>query len=756
MSWKFETYVEKIKFDVLREVARASYAGNFKDVEAKLPEILVPGRKANYRCCVYMERAIMAERIKITRGGEWDDFNIIDVIPIACDQCPMGGYTVTESCRGCIGHACKQACPKGAITVDSQHRAHIDKEKCVNCGLCAKACPFGAIYNFRRPCQKACPTGAITMDGNLSAKIDYSKCIVCGSCTQKCPFGAIASKTFITFVIDHIRNNILATKKRPIFAIVAPSVAAQFPGVKVEQIIEGIKKLGFTDIVEAAMGADIVTENEAKELVVKKVLTSSCCPAFVSYIQKFHPELRDKISHNPSPMAQTGKLIKAKYPDALTIFIGPCTAKKDERSKPEVRPYVDYVLTFTELRAMLSARDIELEKLKGEPLEGGSSFGRNFARIGGLSEAVVQALKELDIKDFELSSLACSGMKECIKAIESLATGTSKYNFIEGMACEGGCICGPESINHNTAVGKAFVNAYARSAKTKTIKESIEASGGRNYDVEYKKAEEAKAETKKVEAASVAPIPDQPGLKGKAFQAAPKAKHEEHTVLKQKSIFSSLRRLNSSDVAKDSKKVDVQEPATPAKPVEKPATPTKPVEQEPIEKVTAAAAKQEAKPAEKAVESVSEKPAAKQEAPAKPVEATANVEPPKSALASSLKTVQSTEAKAQPKPAQPTKAPEPKPIEPVKPAPAKPVNKPSAGPARDAFTPDSQKTIKTTIAKPTKPVFKPATESTRSKKITLGKTLLTKPQENSTTIVVDKQITIAESSPKKDDDSQDE
>ena len=484
MDWKFETYVEKIKFDVLREVARASYAGNFKEVEDKLPEILIPGRKASYRCCVYMERAIMAERIKITRGGEWDDFNIIDVIPIACDQCPMGGYTVTESCRSCIGHACKQACPKGAISIDSMHRAHIDKEKCVNCGLCAKACPFGAIYNFRRPCQKACPTGAITMDENLSAKIDYSKCIVCGSCTQKCPFGAITAKTFITFIIDHIRNNILATKKRPIVAMVAPAIAAQFPGVQIGQIIEGIRQLGFTDVVEVAMGADVVTNNEARELVEKKVLTSSCCPAFISYIRKFHPELNSKMSHNPSPMAQTGKLVKAKYPDALTVFIGPCAAKKDERSWADVRPYVDYVLTFVELRAMFAARDIEIEKLKGISYEDASPFGRGFAKVGGLSEAVVEALKEIDIKDFKLSSLACSGMKECIKALERLSSGDTKYNFIEGMACEGGCICGPDSLNHNTAVGKAFVSSHARSAKTKKVLESV-----KNSSEKYKSSE---------------------------------------------------------------------------------------------------------------------------------------------------------------------------------------------------------------------------------------------------------------------------
>ncbi len=390
----------------------------------------------------------------------------------------MGGYTVTETCRGCIGHACKQACPKGAVSIDANHRAHIDKTKCVNCGLCSKACPFGAIYNFRRPCQKACPVGAITMDENLSAKIDYNKCITCGQCTQKCPFGAIAAKTFITFVIDHIRNNILATKKRPIFAMLAPAVVAQFPGIKLEQIVESLKLLGFTDVVEVAIGADIVTRNEAKELVEKKLLTSSCCPAFISYIQKFQPELADKISHNPSPMGQTGKIIKEKYPDALTVFIGPCAAKKDERSRPEVRPYVDYVLTFGELRAMIAARDIDVSKLKGISLDQASPFGRNFARIGGLTDAVVQALKEMDIKDFKLSAHACNGMKECIKALDELASGTSKYNFIEGMCCEGGCVCGPESLNHNLAVGRTFVQAHARTAKNKTIGDSIKANTG--------------------------------------------------------------------------------------------------------------------------------------------------------------------------------------------------------------------------------------------------------------------------------------
>ncbi len=470
----------------MREVAKACYTGNFRQVESSLPEVLIPGRKANYRCCVYMERAIMAERIKIIRGGEPEDFNIIDVISIACDQCPMGGYTVTESCRSCIGHACKQACPKGAISIDAHHHAHIDKEKCVNCGLCAKACPFGAIYNFRRPCQKACPVGAITMDENLSAKIDYSKCITCGNCTQKCPFGAISDKTFMTFVIDHIRNNILATKKRPIYAIVAPSIVAQFPRFKIEQIYEGIINLGFTNICEAALGADIVAMQETKELIAKKVLTSSCCPAFVDYILKFHPELKDKVSEALSPMAETAKQIKKLHPNALTVFIGPCTCKKMERCKPNIRPYVDYVLTFVELRAMFAARDIDLNEYKGISMDDASGYARNFARSGGVNDAVSRAIRELDIKNFKLTSLSCNGMRDCIKALENLSTGVSPYNYIEGMACEGGCVCGPGSLNQSPAVGKAYVQNHARMAGHKTILESAKRYDPSLKDVQIK------------------------------------------------------------------------------------------------------------------------------------------------------------------------------------------------------------------------------------------------------------------------------
>jgi len=472
MNYKFETLVEKVKFDVLREIAKATYAGTLDKDQVNIPQIVSPGPKSNYRCCIYMERAIVQERIKITRGEGFEDKNIIQVIPIACDQCPMGGYTVTDSCRGCIGHACLQACPKGAITIDNIHRAHIDKTKCINCGMCAKACPFGAIYNFRRPCQKACFTGAITMDENLAAKIDDKKCISCGACMQRCPFGAIADVSQMVQVIDTINTNKKAANPKPIVAIVAPAIASQFNGVVVNQVAQGIEQLGFDKVVEAALGADIVAWEEGNELTKKQFLTSSCCPAFVDYIYKFHPQLKDKVSHALSPMAQIAKVIKTKYPEAITVFVGPCTAKKMEARKQEVKKYVDYVLTFAELRAMFAAKDIDLDKLPGVELDQATGFGRGFASCGGLSSAVVEVLKELDEKDFKLLAQSCSGMKECIDAINQHKSGINKANFIEGMACEGGCVNGAGSITHNAIRSKAILGLHKAKAKQKTIKGS--------------------------------------------------------------------------------------------------------------------------------------------------------------------------------------------------------------------------------------------------------------------------------------------
>ena len=288
---KFDTKVQHLKYKVLREVSREAWEGKLPLGAIDIPKTIVPGKIPTMRCCVYKERAILAERVKIAMGGDKSNPNIIEVIDIACDECPAAGYEVTDSCRGCLAHRCEDVCKRGAISFDHNHVAHIDKSKCVECGMCAKVCPYFAIINRKRPCQIACKVKAIAIKADNSAEIDYNKCIACGACVYQCPFGAITDKSFIVDVIEMIKgsdNN----KKYKVIAVVAPSVASQFSYAKTGQVVAGLKKLGFYSVVEAALGADMVAEKEAKELAEKGFLTSSCCTAFVDYVEKYFPALR--------------------------------------------------------------------------------------------------------------------------------------------------------------------------------------------------------------------------------------------------------------------------------------------------------------------------------------------------------------------------------------------------------------------------------------------------------------------------------
>ena len=299
---KFDTKVQHLKYKVLREVSREAWNGTLLENVLNIPQKIVPGNTPTMRCCVYKERAILAERVKIAMGGDRDNPNVIEVIEIACDECPMGGYEVTDSCRGCLAHRCEDVCRRGALEFDDDHVAHIDKSKCINCGACAKVCPFTAIINRKRPCQNACKIKAISMNDDRSAKIDNDKCISCGACVYQCPFGAIADKSYILDVIDIIKKSENNSKYK-VYAVVAPSISSQFTYAKLGQVITGLKKLGFHTVIEAALGADMVAYAESEELAEKGFITSSCCPAFVDYINKAFPQMKENISHTLSPMA---------------------------------------------------------------------------------------------------------------------------------------------------------------------------------------------------------------------------------------------------------------------------------------------------------------------------------------------------------------------------------------------------------------------------------------------------------------------
>ena len=468
---KFDTKVQYLKYKVLREVARQAWNDTLLEKVLEIPKTIVPGKTPTMRCCVDKERAILAERVRIAMGGNKDNPNVIEVIDIACDECPAAGYEVTDSCRGCLAHRCEDVCRRGAISFDHNHVAHIDKSKCVECGQCAKVCPYTAIVNRKRPCQSACKIKAISINAENAATIDNDKCISCGACVYQCPFGAIMDKSFMLNVIDLLKKSAQGRNYK-LYAVVAPSISSQFTYAKLGQVVTGLKELGFHTVVEAALGADMVAQAESKELAEKGFLTSSCCPAFVAYVKSAFPELAPYISHNLSPMATIAKYIKDTTPNAKIVFIGPCTAKKAEVQQDAVKPYIDAVLTFEELQALFDSRDIDITTLDEGVLDNASYFGRIFARSGGLSDAVAQGLKEQGLEDFPLKACACDGIEACHAALLKKSKDVLDANFIEGMACVGGCIGGAGCLTHGIK-DKAQVDEYGREAMEKTILSAI-------------------------------------------------------------------------------------------------------------------------------------------------------------------------------------------------------------------------------------------------------------------------------------------
>ena len=466
--YRFDTKVQYLKYKVLREVACHAWDDTLMENVLSIPKSIVPGNTPTMRCCVYKERAILGERVQLAMGHDISSSRVIEVIEIACDECPSAGYEVTDTCRGCLAHRCEEVCKRGAISYDHNHVAHIDKSKCIECGRCATVCPYGAIINRKRPCQRACKVKAITIKENDAASINYDKCIDCGACVYQCPFGAISDKSYILKVIEMLKD-----PQQQVYALIAPSIASQFNYAKLGQVVSGLKALGFHTVVEVALGADMVAWEESKELAEKGFLTSSCCPAFVRYIETAFPELKDHVSHNLSPMAMLAKRIKEDSPHGKVVFIGPCTAKKAEVRKDGVKDYVDAVMTFEELQALLDSRDLDITKMEEITLDNASYFGRVFARSGGLTEAVSQALKEQG-SDFALCPITCDGIEECRTALFKKSKNLLKENFIEGMACKGGCIGGAGCLTHGEK-SKTQVDQYSAEVAGKTISETIAA-----------------------------------------------------------------------------------------------------------------------------------------------------------------------------------------------------------------------------------------------------------------------------------------
>lgn len=438
--------INDVKQEVLRLVAKYTFEGNLEEKRDDIPFELLPGQKPVFRCCVYREREILRQRVRLAEGkypaAGLKNRNIVQVLDSACAECPIQRFVVTDNCQKCLGKKCMSACKFGAISI-GRDKAYIDPDKCKECGKCAQSCPYNAISDHQRPCKKSCPVNAISTDENGIVTIDDEKCIHCGACIKNCPFGALADISFIVPIIKAIK------KDKPVYAMVAPAIEGQFgKNVSMGDLRDALKELGFTDMYEVALGADLTAESEAEEwmeaLEKGEKKTTSCCPAFVGMIKRHFPQLADAISTTVSPMAAASRYIKAMIPDAVTVFIGPCVAKKSEMLDENIEGSADYVLTAKELQAMLDAKGITVTAA-GSHIQQGSIYGRRFAHAGGVTEAVLQTLKEKGIET-EVSVCRANGAKECKKALMLLKSGRLPEDFIEGMACEGGCVNGPGSL----------------------------------------------------------------------------------------------------------------------------------------------------------------------------------------------------------------------------------------------------------------------------------------------------------------------
>ena len=464
--------IVELKHHILREVCHMAWNDELTSENLeKLVYDVSPGPKPQYRCCIYKEREIVRGRIRMAMGKDPEvshqSRNVVAVIPAACDDCPIQEYTVTDICRFCLGKACLNACKFGAITPGSS-RMFIDADKCKSCGMCAKACPFEAIVHLDRPCKKACPAGAISYDSAGLCVIDDEKCIHCGHCIHNCPFGAIGSKIYAVNVIQEIRRG------KKVIAMCAPATEGQFgKETGMASIRAALKKAGFADMVEVGLGGDMTAAYEAKEWIEAKKegrkMTTSCCPAFISMLRhQFPKQYEENKSDTVSPMVAVSRMLKCQDPDCVTVFIGPCIAKKGETLNEFIADRPDYAMTYGEMVALLDSKEIEIVPVE-EDYQEASLYGKRFAGSGGVGAAVLEAMREMGEDTSDISLLTCAGGDECKKALMLLKAGRLKEDFIEGMMCPGGCIGGPSKHQVENLVSRARTELLEKADKREIL-----------------------------------------------------------------------------------------------------------------------------------------------------------------------------------------------------------------------------------------------------------------------------------------------
>ncbi len=455
-----------IRREIMIRLVRAFDAGTLRDELAKIPVKLRPKGQDASRCCVYHDRAIIKYRLMsllgISADEETDESKSIkeyfdeisskyssssELAPLsvcapACSGCPDSKIISTPNCRGCFARPCVYNCPKKAISVVAG-KSIIDQSLCVKCGKCVNVCPYHAIVKTSVPCEEACPVGAIRKNGQGVAEIDFSRCVFCGKCLAACPFGAVMERSQLFEVLSAMKRG------DKLVAMVAPAAYKQFPGT-VEQLLSACIKAGFTDVIEVALGAEMTTEHETHEFLEKisadpkALMTTSCCPAYVNLVRKHLPDFMKHVSTTPSPMVFTRDIVKEKDTDAKTVFIGPCVAKRAEAKEHGI----DYVLSFEELGAIFAGRKIDSISCEPWPVPRPASvFARNFAKSCGVTEAVLEEAMSTHGELPKLDSKQISGIdKKTCSVLKLYSMGKLPANFLEVMACQGGCVNGPCSL----------------------------------------------------------------------------------------------------------------------------------------------------------------------------------------------------------------------------------------------------------------------------------------------------------------------
>jgi len=461
-----DNQIKHLKREILIRITEAFLSGDFEENTRKIPYVMRPkGCEVNLRCCVHKERAVIRDRVVAGLGyaiekddectllstyakgaseRQKPDEEILTVLQGACKGCVPSAVFVTDLCQGCVARPCKSTCRFGAISIVNG-KSHIDSSKCKNCGMCINACPYSAIAKIIVPCESVCPVDAIKKDGSGHATIDFSKCISCGKCISACPFGAIHEKSQIIDVLSRIKEG------KNVVALIAPAIAGQFP-YPVSKVRTALTKLGFKDVLEVAKGADITTVTEAKDFKERmekgdSFMTTSCCAAYNELVKKHLPEIKPYVSETGTPMYYSAKIAREKYPDCITVFVSPCSAKRKEAMD---NPDTDYVINFEELGSLLVAMKIEVNNLEDTDFEDESSKeGRNFPVTGGVAQAVKSAL-EYEGDKTEVRPCLISGLnKQSIRELKNCAkSGTcANGNLIEIMSCEGGCVGGNSVLN---------------------------------------------------------------------------------------------------------------------------------------------------------------------------------------------------------------------------------------------------------------------------------------------------------------------